>query len=508
MLDETILRAQKRVVKLYSATAFKTAGTEWVRSISDHLQSLHDRETPVLNWAEPAECVREASSCLNQPLSQHAELDDWLPEFSDLLQTMLSRGQNLHHPRYIGHQVPASVPIAALFDAIGTATNQVMAIYEMGPWSTAVERAMIARIGQEIGFEPDTFAGLITNGGSLANLTALLTARNVAVQNVWRKGIQDPRRLALVVQNDVHYCVTRSAGILGIGTDQIIRIPVDQDRRMRVDLLDETLSQLKSDGRMIVAVVAGACSTPIGAFDPLEQIADVCERHDVWMHVDAAHGGAAVLSDKHAQLVSGIERADSVVVDAHKMMFMPALCAFAFYKNKDHRFVAFEQDAPYLFDPTNPGIAEYDSGTQTVECTKRAAAFGLWGMWSLFGRQLFSDLVDVTFAMTRELHQKLVDADDFMPLHRPACNIQVFRYVPAEIRDWPAKRLGEFQLNLRRNVITSGKAYIVPIKLDGIGALRATVINPCTTCEDLDHVLDVIRECARPVICNGSPRKS
>jgi L-2,4-diaminobutyrate decarboxylase len=269
---------------------------------------------------------------------------------------------------------------------------------------------------------------------------------------------------------------------------------------MRVDLLEQTLTSLKSQDRNIVAVVAGACSTPIGAFDPLEKIADVCERHNVWMHVDAAHGGAAALSDTHAHLVAGLARADSVVVDAHKMLFMPALCAFAFYKNKHHRFVAFEQDAPYLFDPTNPGIAEYDSGTQTVECTKRAAAFGLWGMWSLFGRQLFRDLVDVTFAMAQELHQKLVAAEDFEPLHVPECNIQVFRYLPASVRDWSPERIGEFELNLRRAVITSGKAYIVPIKLDGIGALRATVINPCTTSDDLDQVLEAIRKSARRLV--------
>ncbi|MCA9218228.1 MAG: aminotransferase class I/II-fold pyridoxal phosphate-dependent enzyme, partial [Planctomycetales bacterium] len=366
MQETSVQQAQKRLASLYSSNAIGRAGNEWLGRVTEHFATLQQRSGPVLNWHEPQASVDDAASLLHDRVSHPDDLEDWIPRFRQLVEQILARGQNLHHPRYIGHQVPASIPIAAFFDALGAMTNQVMAIYEMGPWSTSVERAMIEQLGREIGYPNGSFAGLITNGGSLANLTALLTARNVAVENSWRDGIGDSSQLAFVVQNDVHYCVTRTAGILGIGTNQIVKIPVDDRRKMRVDLLDETLSQLRSSGKTVVAVAAGACSTPIGAFDPLNDIADVCERHGVWLHVDAAHGGGAMMSERHKHLVAGLNRADSVVWDAHKMLFMPALCAFAFYKNKAHRFVAFEQDAPYLFDPTNPGIAEYDSGTMTV----------------------------------------------------------------------------------------------------------------------------------------------
>lgn len=490
--------AQQRLANIYSAGTFELAGNVWLRALVEHFQVLEGRQENVLNWCEPAANIAEATRTLETPSADAGDPSSWLDAFSTLLKTSLQRGQNLHHPRYIGHQVPASIPIAALFDAVGAATNQVMAIYEMGPWSTAVERAMIAKLGAEIGYPPESFAGLITNGGSLANLTALLTARNVAIPDVWRTGIST--KSVLVVQQDVHYCVVRAAGILGLGTDQVIRVPVDDQRKMRVEQLDEILGRLRADGRTVIAAVAGACATPIGAFDPLDDVADVCEKHNVWMHVDAAHGGGALLSDRHRELVRGIHRADSMVWDAHKMMFVPALCALVFYKNRDHRYVAFEQDAPYLFDPSDPGIAAYDSGTQTVECTKRAAALGLWGIWSLFGRQIFTDLVDVTFAMAQEFHRKLSAASDFQPLHEPECNIQVFRYTPREARDWSETQLGEFQLRLRREVITHGKAYIVPSKLDGRGALRATIMNPCTTGDDLDDILEAIRECGASLL--------
>ena len=141
----------------------------------------------------------------------------------------------MHHPRYIGHQVPASVPLAALFDAIGAATNQGMAIYEMGPWGTAAERALIELLGQRLGYREGTFAGICTHGASLANLTALLTARNVALPTAWQAGMASGQAPpVLVVHQDIHYCVCRSAGILGLGSANIIKVPIDSDRRMQV----------------------------------------------------------------------------------------------------------------------------------------------------------------------------------------------------------------------------------------------------------------------------------
>ena len=141
---------------------------------------------------------------------------------TDLARQCLARGQNLHHPHYVGHQVPPPVPLAALFDLVGSVTNQAMAIYEMGPFATAVEHAIIAAVGEQLGFAPGTFAGLVTSGGSLANLTALLTARNVALGDAWAAGLSGSNPAPVIVAHaDIHYSVTRSAGILGLGTDHI-----------------------------------------------------------------------------------------------------------------------------------------------------------------------------------------------------------------------------------------------------------------------------------------------
>ena len=449
----------------------------------------------MLPWGDPAENVRQAAAILDRAAGTAEGREALAEHFGRLVKTMLDHGLNLHDPRYLGHQVAASVPVAGLFDAVGAITNQAMAIYDMGPWATAAEWSMVQQLGERIGWRAGEFSGLVTHGGSLANLTALLTARNVSLEHCWENGVARPSPApVIVVHSDAHYSVSRSAGILGLGTNQVVRVPLDQRRRMDPNRLADSLSCLRAANRPIVAVVACACSTPVGAFDPLDDVADVCQRYGVWLHVDAAHGGAACLSPRYRHLVAGLCRAHSLVWDAHKMLFAPALCAFVFYRNQAHKFEAFRQSAPYLFDPAAPGLAEFDSALRTVECTKRAAAFGLWGVWSLFGPQLFADLVDITFSMGRVFYEKLSAAPDFTPLHEPQCNIVVFRYVPAALRDAPQDVLGRFQFELRRRVIESGKFYIVSTTFDGVGALRVTIINPLTTPEDLDHLLDLLRE--------------
>lgn len=503
--DTSTEQARERIRAAYDPTLLRQAGHVLVEALADHLAAVQVGQGPVLPWQPPEDLVREAGRIRDQIPLASGDRAVLVDRFRELLAKMLERGLNLHHPHYIGHQVPPPVPIAGWFDAVGSVTNQCMAIYDMGPWATAVEQSMVRRLGEQIGWRVGEFSGLVTHGGSLANFTALLTARNVSLPDSWQQGLPAADRMpVLAVHSDAHYCVARSAGMLGLGTGNVLRVGLDSQRRMDPNRLDELLSDLRRRNRPIVAAVACACATPIGAFDPLQAIADVCRRHEVWMHVDAAHGGCACLSARHRHLLAGIEFADSIVWDAHKMLFVPALCALVLYRNAAHRFEAFRQDAPYLFDPAAPGMAEYDSGMRTVECTKRSAAFGLWGIWSMFGPQLLADMVDVTFELGRVLYEQLLGAPDFQPLHQPDCNIVVFRHVPPALQEATPERLGRFQLELRRRLIQSGDFYIVSTNIEKIGALRVTIINPLTTPRDLEQLLDALRATAVQMLAEGN----
>lgn len=476
----------------YSPTGFAELSEAWQKIMARHLDHMLSGDSPVLNWQDPSQAVALAESFLSSTQQAAQPAADRKQRFTMLLEQMLACGQNLHNPRYVGHQVPASVPMAGLFDAVGSITNQPMAIYEMGPWATAVEHALVRSLCRKVGWDAELSSGVLTHGGSLANLTALLTARNIAIPNCWEDGCPD--NAVLIAQADAHYCVTRSAGMLGLGTKQVLKTPLDHRRRMDPAELDRMLTDCRKNGQTVIAVAAAACATPIGAFDPISPIADVCQKHGVWLHVDAAHGGGALMSRQHRHLLSGIDRADSVVWDAHKMLFMPALCAAVLYRNKSHRFAAFQQDAPYLFDPPDPGLAEFDNGTSTVECTKRSTGFGLWGLWSMYGDEIFEQLVDHTFELTNHIFRQIETATDFESLHVPECNILVFRHVPDSIRNATLDEQNRFQADLRQTLIRSGEFYIVQTRLEGKTCLRLTVMNPITTTDHLDQLLTRIRE--------------
>jgi L-2,4-diaminobutyrate decarboxylase len=486
------------VASSYGATVFDDLSKVWQKCLAEHLRGVMAGETSVLNWQEPGEAIAKAEAFLHsggvRPLSEQERAR----KFELLLRKMLASGQNLHHPRYIGHQVPASIPVAGLFDAVGSLTNQPSAIYEMGPWATAVEHAVTRSLCRKVGWDPATSFGVLTHGGSLANLTALLTARNVVFPDSWEQGL--PQNAVLVAHADSHYCITRSAGILGLGTRQVVKAKLDQRRRMDPDDLNRLLAEQKAAGRKVLAVCACACATPIGAFDPLLDVAAVCRDHDVWLHVDAAHGGAALMSRTHRHLLEGIDSADSVVWDAHKMLFVPATCAAVLYQDRAHRFQTFQQDAPYLFDPSNPGMAEFDNGTRTVECTKRSTGFALWGIWALYGEEIFEQMVDLTFALAHYFCERLLAAEDFELLHSPECNIVVFRHVPTSLSGGSLSVLNPLQQELRSRLVKAGDFYIVQTNLDGQVALRITVMNPLTTEQDLVALLHELRAIGQDIL--------
>ena len=485
-------QARERIARAYDPTQFARGIQQWGEVLAGHYARVTNGDSPVLNWNSPDENVQAAYKALSSAPTNRGEPQ--LERFRDLLNTVLKHGQNLHHPHYVGHQVPASIPWAGLFDAVCSLTNQVMAVYEMGPWGTAVELALVQHLTAALGWNPEQAAGVATHGGAPANLTALLAARNVSLGDAWEQGLtaRSPAPV-LICQADAHYSMVRAGGVMGLGTHNVLKAPLDARRRMDPQALDDMLTKLRRENRPIVAVVACACATPIGAFDPLPEVAEVCRRHAVWMHIDAAHGGSAALSTRYRHLMVGAERADSVVWDAHKMLFVPALCAFVLYRDRAHSYRAFQQEAPYLFDPSAPDMREFDLGLRTLECTKRTAAYGLWGAWSMFGPQLFADLVDVTFDLGKLFHDKLAATDDFQVLHEPQCNIVVFRHRPPELAHATPEQRSLYHYQVRRKIIESGKFYLVHNVIGGEAAFRVTLMNPLTTGEDLDELLAEIR---------------
>ncbi|MEJ2118284.1 MAG: pyridoxal-dependent decarboxylase, partial [Alphaproteobacteria bacterium] len=340
-----------------------------------------------------AEAADRRSAVIRQPpiaeLAQQLKLDQLIADgglyggaLRTFMTTYLSATTRLHHPAYMAHQVAIPHPLGAVAALVDAFTNNAMAIYEMGPAAATVEYAVINWMLGKAGWRPspmpgssaedgDHGGGALTHGGSLANLTALAAARGRMAPDAWRKG--NPGNLVIVAPKGSHYSVTRAAGILGLGQDAVKEAPTDADGRLNPGKLGDFITGLQRQNSVILAVVANACSTAVGLYDPLRDVAEVCGDRGVWLHVDGAHGASALVSERHRSLLDGVEMADSLVWDAHKMLRTPTLCAAVLVR--DHRDLdnAFQEEASYLFhEKDQPG---FDFIHRTVECTK--AALGL-----------------------------------------------------------------------------------------------------------------------------------
>lgn len=464
----------------YDAEHFRQLGHQLVDQLADHLARTTRREGPVLPWAAPE--VHVAGFPANFPEEPGGEVPA-------LLARVLEQSHHLHHPRYVGHQVSAPLPLAALCDFVSAFLNNGMAVYDMGPVATAMERNVLGWMAGALGM-PEGAGGVLTSGGSAGNLTALLAARQAkAGYDAWNGGASAGPPLTVLVPETAHYCLSRATRVMGWGSAGVTPVAVDANYRLRPEALEDALSAARRAGRHVIAAVGSAGSTSTGAFDPLDAVADFCAKHDLWFHVDGAHGASTVLSPRYRAQVKGIERADSVVWDAHKMMMMPALITAVLFREGQRSFDAFAQEASYLFSgqDTRPW---QDVALRTLECTKEMMALKLYTCLKMLGTRVFGDAVTASYDLARRFADRLREARDFELAVSPDCNIVCFRHIPEGV---PAEELDALQVRLRESLVHRGDFYLVQTTLRGRVWLRTTLINPLTTDADLEALLDALR---------------
>ena len=458
--------------RAFDPESFRATGHRLVDQLADYLGvALVDPNLPVLPWKTP-------EAMLKQWPGNFPELPGGTIE--EILARVVREANHLHSPRYIGHQVSAPLPAAALCDLTASLLNNGMAVYEMGPSGTAIERGIIRWMAGRLGMS-ESADGVLTSGGSVGNLTAMLAAREA------KRELLGDRTPAILASEQLHYSVARTATIMGWGSSAIEAVPVDASYRMRPECLEEGLKRARNRGRHAIAVAANACCTATGTFDPLEPIAEFCRKHDLWLHVDAAHGGPACLSEKYRHLLKGIDQADSVVWDAHKMMMMPALVTAVIFRDGNDSYAAFNDKASYLFE-RDPHEEWYNISRRTLECTKRMLCLKLYACLQAYGTAMFGDFVTHTYDLARRFAEMLGDAPDFEVPVAPESNILCFRYVPAGGGD-----LDALQVRIRERLRDEGRFYIVKTELGGATYLRVTIINPFTTEEHLRLLMDELR---------------
>jgi L-2,4-diaminobutyrate decarboxylase len=476
---------------IYDPDFFRQAGHRLIDQLAEYLLAARKGEMAVL----PAPAPRMLADRHEQaPPADPAP--DPVKCLCDRAQELIQQGIHLQHPGYVGHQVGAPLPAASLAELVAGVFNQSMAVYEMSPSATPIERQTAQWLCNLVGW-PKEADGVFTSGGSLGNLTALLVARNHATGGAaWEKGMRSGPPLTILVSEHAHYSVARSAGILGMGQDNVIRVPVDRQFRMDSAALAECYRAAMAAGKKVMAVVASAGTTATGSFDPLREIGEFCRAQGVWFHVDGAHGASVLLSPKYRSLADGIELADSVIWDAHKMLFMPNLATALLFRQGSHGYEAFTQEASYLFGRN--GLPEYDLALRTIECTRQMQAWKLWISFQLYGARGLGALVTQKLDLARTFAARLRAQPDFELLVEPMCNILCFRHIPegAKRETSNLAMLNEHQAKVRQRVLASGKFFLVQTRFGEGLYLRCTLMNAHTTGPDLERLLELIRECA------------
>ncbi|MGW5278582.1 lysine decarboxylase DesA [Streptomyces collinus] len=412
---------------------------------------------------------------LDRPLGDTAAV---LDELEDLY---LRDAVYFHHPRYLAHlNCPVVIP-AVLGEAVLSAVNSSLDTWDQSAGGTLIERRLVDWTAERLGLGPAA-DGVFTSGGTQSNLQALLLAREEAKT-------EDLGRLRILASEVSHFSVRKSAKLLGLGPDAVVSVPVDQDQRMRTLALAHELERCERDGLVPMAVVATAGSTDFGSIDPLPEIAELCARHGVWMHVDAAYGCGLLVSLRHRDRIGGIEHADSVTVDYHKSFFQPVSSSAVLVRD-----AATLRHATYYAEYLNPRrmVAERvpNQVDKSLQTTRRFDALKLWLTLRVMGADGIGELFDQVCELARHGWERLAADPRYDVVVEPSLSTLVFRYVPAAVTD-PVE-VDRANLYARKALFASGDAVVAGTKVGGRHYLKFTLLNPETTTADIAAVLDLI----------------
>lgn len=464
--------------KAYAVEDFRRQGHALINMMADYLaEATSDQEAvQAIPWQNPDKQLDYWQQDFNQ-----SEMADPL----ELFKEVMARSVQVHRKRYLGHQTTPTLPVTILSSAMTSLLNQGMGVYEMGMVGNTLEKVLTEHLAKKLGFGAET-SGFITSGGSLGNLTALLAAR-AATTEIWHNGYENGQQLAVLVSEEAHYCIDRAARIMGMGGAGIIKVPVNEKFQMRTELLEQYYQQAISDGKQVISVIGCAGSTSTGSYDDLEAIAAFSQKYNIWFHVDGAHGAPAAFSPKYKHLVKGIEKADSVVVDYHKMMMTPSLSTALLFKRGSDAYRTFSQRAQYLW--TDQNTEEwYNGGKRTFECTKAMTALNVYTIFRTYGDNVFKENIEKLYGLA-ETFASLIKANPNLELaYEPQCNIVCFRYLAAE------GNLSDVNLAIRTQLLEEGRFYIVQTVLNGDLYLRVSLMNPLSTENELVELLEAVEE--------------
>jgi len=428
------------------------------------------------------------------------------------------------HPRMFGYVASPASPAGAYATLLASALNSNVTSWRSAPSATAVEKTVVRWLAEMIGYARagvnEACGGLLTSGGSMANLNALFVAhrskaREFANRDAARGAGVDPSRAGLwnasapttlYASDQIHLSIPKAADVLGLGRDNVRVVPSDSDFKIDVRALRELIDSDVNKGLRPFCVVASAGTVSSGAVDPLAEVARVARERSLWFHVDGAYGALAASARSKRALFEGLDEADSVSLDPHKWLYTPLDCGCLLYREPARAREAFagtEEGYIKVFEQAEEEAhAFWDYG---VELSRPFRALKVWAILSYHGARRVSAAIEEDCAMAEYMASRVAESEDLELLAPVALGICCFRYAPAGLRDELEKtdnadererlnaRLDDLNARVMRRVQRGGEAYVSNAVLRGRFALRASVTNFRTTRRDVDLTLDAVR---------------
>ncbi|MCK4338207.1 MAG: glutamate decarboxylase [Candidatus Aminicenantes bacterium] len=448
--------------------------------ITDYLKETEWDGTPVVNQLSPEKLKKKIDLTLNPKGCTLDELYQFIDSY--LKYSVRTGHKQFFNQFWSGFTLPGF-----LGDLFTSLTNTSMYTYEAAPVATLIETFLIQKMGALIGYSsPD---GLFGTGGSNGNLMGMMIARNRMYPDLKKKGVQSGQNCVAFVSDQAHYSFDKAANILGIGTDQVIKVTSDEQGRMIPEELDRMIRKTKESGRTPFFIAATAGTTVKGAFDPCDKISKIAQQYKIWFHVDGSLGGSVLLSPKHRHMLKGCEGSDSFVWNPHKMMGLPLICSAFIVKKKGNLARAFSTSgADYLFHDAS---STYDLGLKSLQCGRKVDALKLWLSWKYYGDEVYAERIDKLFELSAYA-EKIINAHPNLELmaYRSSVNI-CFRYSSPGIHD-----LNIFNLRLREDLAKRGKSMVNYAHIGKDLAIRFVIFNHESEKEDIDHFFDNVLQTA------------
>lgn len=402
---------------------------------------------------------------------------------------LVKPGINMASGGFLGYIPGGGLYLSALADYLGAATNKYASIYYSSPGAIRMENMLIRWMCDLVGYDDKSF-GHLSSGGSMANLSAVVAARDA------KKMLQAPESNVIYFTHQVHHCLLKAIHITGLSSCCLHLIPMKDNLEMDVNALEELIISDKKKGLKPKLVVASAGTTDVGAVDNLNAIADIAEKYGMWYHVDGAYGGFFLLTDHGKKKMRGICRADSIVMDPHKGLFLPYGCGALLLKEGNNLLKSFHVEANYLQD-TKLGqdkLSNFDEVSPadiSPELSRHFRGLRIWLPLQLYGIKPFRAALEEKILLTRYFHKEIQKAG-FETGVDPELSITIFRYVPSELKNDPDK-VNQYNHQLMEAVQEEGRVFIASTNIAGVNWLRLAVLSFRTHLEHIQMLLSFLK---------------